>query len=81
MARIAVAVVRPLRSNQVSEYLGHRTWYIGCAMAAKTFLDWWINGMVGTKRERKRYLAYNEKGIRAIDGKGLHGACIADPGG
>jgi hypothetical protein len=80
MARIAVAVVRPLRSNQVSEYLGHRTWYIGCAMAAKTFLDRWINGWL-ERVERKRYLADNEKGIRAIDGKGLHGACIADPGG
>ena len=30
-----VAVVRPLRLNHVSEYLGPMTWYIGCAIEAK----------------------------------------------
>ena len=33
MARIMVAVVRPLRSNQTSEYFGPRIWKTGCAIA------------------------------------------------
>lgn len=37
MAISIVAVVRPLRSNHISEYLGPRTWNIGWDIAAK---DW-----------------------------------------
>lgn len=34
-AMIIVAVVRPLRSNHVSLYMGPRTWNMGWAIAAK----------------------------------------------
>lgn len=32
-----VAVVRPLRSNHFSEYMGPRTWKTGCATAVNIF--------------------------------------------
>lgn len=34
IAIIMVAVVRPWRSNHVSEYLGPRTWKMGCEIEA-----------------------------------------------
>lgn len=37
MDMIIVAVVRPLRSNQTSEYFGAKTWYTGCAIAEKNY--------------------------------------------
>lgn len=36
IAMIIVAVVLPCRLNQVSEYFGPSTWYIGCATDAKS---------------------------------------------
>lgn len=37
IAMSMVAVVRPLRSNHLSEYMGPRTWNTGCATAANIF--------------------------------------------
>lgn len=38
IAIIIVTVVRPLRSNHVSEYLGPRTWNIGWDIADKNWM-------------------------------------------
>lgn len=37
IAMIMVAVVRPLRSNHFSEYMGPRTWKMGCAIPENIF--------------------------------------------
>jgi hypothetical protein len=37
IAMSMVAVVRPLRSNHFSEYMGPRTWKTGCAIAVNIF--------------------------------------------
>lgn len=52
IAMIMVAVVRPLRSNHFSEYMGPRTWKMGCAIAENIFetkimsgIDWEWGGV------------------------------------
>lgn len=34
---IIVAVVRPFKSNHFSEYIGPKTWKIGCAIPPKSY--------------------------------------------
>jgi hypothetical protein len=67
MAIIMVAVVRPFNPNQVSEYLGPRTWKIAVEIDTKNCGT--TMSPSDSVYNEYAYLSNNQEGVRPIDGK------------